>query len=579
MNKIGGKNKLLFFIKKHYLGLILAVLFGLFSVGPQLLFLQRAGSDFKGIYGEFNGDALYYLSRVQEVIDGYPATNNSYLLEHKNDVYAQTSAPEILEAFLCRIFDLSPAQMQVRLDFILPLLLFFLTYLLFNKFSRSRAISALLTVLFFFITLGPLDKPINPQINLFFLLGFLYLFYNFINRKNKVLWSLTAGIVLGLLINIYFYHWTFLFLFGGLYFLIKLAQKEYTEFKYLPFFLLPALIIGIPYFLLVHSSMASPLYSQVSVRVGMYFTHGVESYPRTLVGLIWVVLFLVFSFKFKIFKDKQWPFFFALILGNVIYPNQQIITGRVLQLALHWSWMPIFIFCITTAYFYQVLRFKKTSKKDYRLILLIILVFLLAPVLRLTSFTYSSIIGKFKNVEYLEYQKYGQAIKWLNEKSRKDEVVYANIKLSHLLPVYTHNNVLFDKYIFNLPASDQEVVERFLVFNWLNPNILQDKNFGLKEGEQLLWNFAHGAEQNVHRLHRVFGIKYVEQYSIAKEAEFINQVYQEIKDDDFIDLLKKFHVSYMIWDEKIDSHWRLDKIKGLEKIKEENNISIWKINI
>ena len=108
------------FFKKHYFGIVIALLFGLFSVAPQMLFLHRAGDDFNGVYGEFNGDALYYLSRVQEVIDGYPGVNNSYLLEHKTDAYPQTSFPEVVVAGVAKLFNLSHPELQYSLDFIVP---------------------------------------------------------------------------------------------------------------------------------------------------------------------------------------------------------------------------------------------------------------------------------------------------------------------------------------------------------------------------------------------------------------------------------------------------------------------------
>jgi hypothetical protein len=574
-----GINRLVSFFKKHYLGIILALLFGIFSAGPQLLFLYRAGEDFKGIYGEFNGDALLYLARIREVLDGYWSVSNPYFLEHKGDVFPQASLPEIMVAGISKLTHLSPPQLQVRLDFILPALLFFLTYLLFYSFSKSSLVSAGTSILFYFISLGPLNKPIHPQISFFFLLSFLYLFYNFAIKDRKLVWALFSGINLGLLFNIYLYHWSFLLVFLGLYFLIIFLQKRYREVKFFFVILIPAIIIGLPYFFTFYLSTFNPNYHETAVRVGLYLTHWVESFPRLAVALMWLALFLFFSWKLKLFKTKECPFFLSLLLANIIYPNQQIITGRILQFAVHWSWMPIFIYCLSTCYLFRVIKESSMGFKHRNLLIIILIISVLFPPFRLLSFTWHKTLNLFSentSRTFLQYQKFAPIFEWLNSNTKKDEVVYSNSIISRFVPAYTHNNVLHTRYNEYF-ASDKEIVERFLIFNFLNRRILNQDNFGIELGNQLLWKFAGGSEYNTHYIHRLLGIPYEEKYSPKKEVEFIKGIFQEIQNQDFLSLLKKYHVSYFVWDEGADPQWRLNEINWLEKVFENGDVSIWKI--
>lgn len=562
---------------KFLLIIFVSIIYGLFSVGPQLLFLQRAGSDFQGIYGQFNGDALYYLARIQDVLDGYPSVNNPYLLEHKADVYPQSSLPEIIVAEVSKLTHLPPPSLQVWLDFIFPALLFFFTCLLFLKISFSSAWSVFLSVLLYFIVLGPLNKPIHPQISFFFLLSFLYLFYEFVNRENKIICALLLGINLGLLFNIYFFHWSFLIVFLACYFFFSLLQKRYGDLRYLPIIFLPAIIIGLPYFISFYKASLLPDYTETTIRVGLYLSHWVETFPRLLVAATWFAFFLIFSWKLKLFKDKNFAFFGGLTLANIIYPNQQVITGKILQLAVHWSWMPIFIFCLASCFMIQVLKKRQLSKNSVFFSIAIIAVFLFFPAIRLASFTVLGNINIFYNQEFLKYQKLSPIFQWLNNQTNKDDVVYSNAMISHLLPVYTHNNVLYDRYIFNFVASNKDVAERFLIANLLNPDVLNKQNFGFEYGSQLLWNFAAGSEYNTHRIHRFFGVPYDSKYSVEKESRLIQDVLEKIKKKDFFSLLKKYNVRYIVWDENTDSNWQINKFTWLKYVYRSDNISVWRI--
>src|SRR3989338_8934941 len=116
------------FIKKYWLVILGTAVVGLFTALASLVFFQRVGDNWRGVYPVFNGDALFYQTRIQEIYDGHGEINHSYFFEHKDITYPQQIGAEYFVYGLTKIFGLSAPALQVILDFIMPAGIFFFTY-------------------------------------------------------------------------------------------------------------------------------------------------------------------------------------------------------------------------------------------------------------------------------------------------------------------------------------------------------------------------------------------------------------------------------------------------------------------
>ena len=66
-------------IRFHIWALIIAVSLGITTVSPFLYVRWQLGSEFKGIDAQFANDKLFYMARIQDVIDGHSLLSNAYL--------------------------------------------------------------------------------------------------------------------------------------------------------------------------------------------------------------------------------------------------------------------------------------------------------------------------------------------------------------------------------------------------------------------------------------------------------------------------------------------------------------------
>src|SRR3989338_6621419 len=97
-------------------------------------------------------------------------------------------------------------------------------------------------------------------------------------------------------------------------------------------------------------SLDASFQAETMVRLGLYFSHLPESYPRLAVALVWLAFFVWFARYYKIEQEKKAQIVATLLIANVLYPNHQLVTGMIFENAVHWSWMPVLIFVVSAHY-------------------------------------------------------------------------------------------------------------------------------------------------------------------------------------------------------------------------------------
>ncbi len=569
---------LISFIKKYWLAILGTLVVGLFTALPTFVFFQRVGDNWRGVYPVFNGDALFYQARIQEIYDGHGAINHSYFFEHKDIVYPQQVGAEYFIYGLTKIFGLSAPALQVALDFIAPALIFLLAYLLFKKLSANEYTAVLFPALLFTVVMSGLFKPIHPQVTLPLLLLFLIFWARLIlQAEKKWLHSIMAGLVWGLLFLTYFYHWSFLVVVVGIYILILLLRKSFAELKYQGLMIGIAGLIGTPYFLRVLASLESSFGAETMGRLGLYFSHLPESYPRLAVALVWLVFFVWFARHYKIEQAKKTQIAAILLIANVLYPNHQLITGVIFNNAAHWSWMPILIFAVSAHYMIAVLRRENINLWKNRLIMLTVFILLILPAWRLSTFLFPSYKYQYKNNIADGHQYYADAFAWINTYTQKDAVILSDMELMSFIPIYTSANVYNSYYAFVLPASDQEIIERTLLSHFFEPDFFTANEFGFKDGDRILWSLAAEAEKNTHSIAGIWPIPYEPQYSLVKEKKKVAEVYDNLLKEGWnISLFKKYRLDYIIWDKKEQPAWNIEQYKELELAKRLGDLFIYR---
>ena len=566
------------FIRKYWLVIFVTMAVAAFTGLPSIFFLQRMGDGFRGVYPVFNGDALFYQTRIQEIYDGHGAINHSYFFEHKDIAYPQQIGAEYFIYSLTKISGLSAPALQVIIDFVMPAIIFLLSYLLFKKIAPNEYTAVLFPLALYTVVMAGLFKPIHPQITLPLLLLFLIFWVKLIlNDKNKWRHSVISGVFLGLLFLTYFYHWTFLFVVMGIYILIMLLSKSFAEIKYHALLIGIGVLIGIPYILRMLASLEAPFQAETMVRLGLYFSHLPESYPRLAVALVWLAFFIWFARYYKIEQDKKTQIVATLLIANVLYPNHQLITGVIFENAVHWSWMPLVIFIFSGHYIIGVLIQRNVRLWKNFITLLLTSVLLILPAWRLSTFLWPAYPRQYKKNLVEDRQYYGEVFAWINANTEKDAVILSDMQLMNFIPVYTAANVYHSYYAFVLPGSDQEIIERTLFSHFFEPEFFTVEEFGFKDRAHILWSFVEDTEKNTHTIARRWTIPYEPVYSLEKERAKVSEVYDGlVKTGWNVSLLKKYRLDYIIWDKNIEPDWNLEHYKELELVVRVGDVLIYR---
>ncbi len=568
-------------LRKHWPALVAALLIGLATVAPQIIFSVRAGSDFHGIYAASNGDWLYYVARIRDVTEGHVSASNPYLFEHKDDSYPQATGGEMFVAGLSSLFRMDPVHLQVWLDFIAPFFIAILTYILLYGLSRSRWVSSAAPVLLSVMS-GGLGKPVNPEITFPLLLLFLIGWFALLaakeeGTKKNLAWIVWCGSMLGLLFLTYFFHWSFLLVVMGCYGILQLRQRRFTSALNQALIACIALIVAIPYLrsliLYAHSSFSD----ETAVRVGVTHSHFPETLSRSAVAVLACAFFIFFLRRWKLWRDQRAQGVLSLLVANIVYPNHQILSGLIIQNANHWSFMPVFLMMLALAFAYPFLKSDSSSVRDRWIFGVGFLALFLVPLVRLMTFQ-PPFTSWFDVSQPLAWQRYAPLVRFLNEKTPLDSVVFANPTLSYLLPAYTHDNVYYAWYIFNMPASDREVMERYLLSHVFEPDFYKDPSLGISTETQVLWTQPFQTERNTQSVQRLFHIPTEERHSPTQEIAFASSTLARLRSRG-LDLraLGAYRLDYIVWDTRDQPGWNLDRVAGLTKVFQDGGIEVFTV--
>jgi len=569
-------------LKSHKWAIILALLSAVIISLPQAYFRYDAGKAYGGIDIMATGDEGAYLAQVREVQDGHLASANPYFKEGKNDPYLFQPLGPAIVAILGKIFFLDFKNTVLLSRFLFPLLSFLVIYGFVKAVSKEKPLalaSASMVVLgsILLSRVGIIDlltgisprlafliftRPVVPPISALFFFGFLLAFWLFLERK-KWRWGILSAVILGLSFYLYFYNWTFLYVFLGILLLIFLAQKKWQDAKQVGIIIGIGIIIAIPYFLNFYEATLHPNFLQASQRFGLAATR------TPTVGFLIPFLFIIFLALFpKENKDRFW-FFLALILTPFVVLNQQVITGKVL-INDHYHWYfhtPLAIIVLLIIFFYWLQRLNFSVSKRFFAILLII-----ASIYAGLFIQRASYLANRENSLY--QQRYGPIMDWLNGNSKNDEVVFANDDISHFVVTYTPLYVFSHSTAkFSLAASEDRLTNSTFLFYRLGGLKAEDVVQTFLKDRSKISSFIF-AEKYRQTAGDYSGIPDEIILSLAKK-------YQDslsIPMDEFLrESWGKYGVNYAVWDLRSDPGWDFSKYQFLKEVYQKNEIKIYQV--
>lgn len=567
-------------VREHKIAIVIAVLTSLITIFPQVYFRIDPNVVNQGI--ELLPDSPWS-ARVTEVQNGHPNFGSIYYKDGKDLPYLFQPLGSMVVAYMGQLFSLNINDTILLSRLILPFVTFLLVYAFIFLISKERfaalsGASLLLladSVLSFsglsrlLHGLSPdsflrLARPVNPAMVYILLFGFLVSFWLFLKRKDWRFGVLSA-VVLGLNFYNYFYSWTYLFAFGGIFGLFLLFQKKWQEALNVTAVYVGALVVAIPYVLNLVRVTAHPGYHDASMRSGVVLSHA-----PLFVGFLVVVSLAIFLFGFprKEAVDKEGYFFgLALLLAPFLTMNQQLLTGKVLQEA-HYHWFfhkPIGVIFVLVVAFYFLARKNLVFYSKALGVLIVAASIGTAIFVQVSSYFHDTRDGGLVAVER---QRYGQVMDWLNENAERESVVLANDEIAHLTVIYTPLNVFYHRAAgYSLAATTDRLTDVLFTLYRL-------RGVGVKDIDEVKdVFFADRAFISA----TVFVIHYREllgSYEAIpdEEVEKLITQYEEtlsFPTSEWLNsMFKRYEVEYIVWDKKADPTWNLDQYKFLKRVAE-----------
>lgn len=560
------------------LGVIaLALLAGTLTFAPQIVLNRSLGEEYAGIRQEMNPDEGYYMARQQDVIDGHPTLGNPYLYEHKDEPGLQVWILDALLAWGSDILFGDVYDGALFWDFVLPGVIVLLTYAVLMLYTREQVLSLAVTALASIgLYLEVYNRSPSPQFNFIFFLIFLILFLQTI-LKRTYSYALAAALALGALFYVYTYYWTYVFVLLALSGVGAFAffRKEHLHQKIAAVFG-GGLLLGIPYFLTLHATSSLSYYQESLARVGMITTHSPSGIFIVFAGAAVFALMLVL-WRLRVLAFSPLTVVAASgVLAGVIATNHHLITGLNLEFSTHYHWVSMYADIFAVALCAQAVLSRMAEWEDYarRATLAFIVAFSLASAWGIVQRQIVPTPG------FIASQRYAPVLAWLDAHTNVDDVVYTDQELSHLIPIYTHDNVFYTGAATLYIMPQKEIRARFLAAHYFDPALTREiMTDGLSMERQIYGNYyievaAH--TRSLNKLRRMAGLSplSVERYPEANIASLI-QEWQEQKSRSFMQILSQYRVDYVVWDRAAHPEWRIDAIPGLHTVYEGDDIVVY----
>lgn len=331
--------------------IFISLLIGLIYIYPDLRFVYELKSEFKGIALTAVHDELGYLACIKAVYKGNLTCSGIDLYEHRNALWTQPFFSELIEGSIGKLLKIDVIRLDILMSFFLPIILFWLIFILLLSLSDSKECSLLGAA---FILLGysgftgtPVAilkeiflthrfseslwflRPISPQFNHIVFVLTLIMIYLAVTNKKMFMIALSAFFV-GILFYVHPHYWTYIY--AGLFvlFISYFILKDKNALKATFLIIILSLFVSVPFWFHAYKIRLNPNYLNALIFAGLTYTHSPILPVLHIVLIMGIIVILWF------FKDANIAFIVSFLIGGILCLNQQIITGITL-IPGHWQ--------------------------------------------------------------------------------------------------------------------------------------------------------------------------------------------------------------------------------------------------
>ena len=570
-------------ILDHKWAMVLAVITASIIAGPQVYF-RFAHETGTSLAVELIPDSPW-APRIAEVMDGYPSLGSIYYKEGKDDPYLFQPLGTMAVGYMGNIFslDINDTLLLSRLipPFFVVLLLYGFVYLLFRDRLVALCGAALVTLadpiltysgmMNFLQGISPasflgLAMPVNHAMIFIPLFAFLIPFWLFYTRRTWMYGVMSAGF-LGLNFYNYFYSWTYLYAFGGVFVLLLLLRKEWKEARSMGSVFVGGLLIAIPYGLNLYAASHYPSYAEVAMRFGV-----VASHAPLFIGFTALAALGAFWLWFPREDTKRYLFGLSLLLAPILTMNQQLITGKVMQ-AAHYHWYfhkPMAVIFMAFLAFYLLDRVGfGTYKKIVAGVVLTVSIFA-GAFKQASAYLNDPTYGENATIAR---QQYAPALEWLNTNALKEEVVLATDQMSHLTVIYTPLNVFYHRAAYaSLAATRERLLDAIFTF-------YRFRGVGADDARKVFFDERKFISWNIYGIYYRQALGSYEAIPDEMIEEILGEYLASLKTPSHLWVKKKlqqYDVHYVVWDKKRDPDWQLKKYSFLKEATVFDNLAIYR---
>ena len=563
-------------LARHRLAVALALVFAGMMAIPFISLRARAQAGYAGVLPYVNDDELFYMARIQDVLDGHPTLGNAYLWEHKGAMPLQLFFPEFLLAGPLKLLGESPVTGRVLYSVLLPPVTFLLVYaLLYRLVGERRTASCLAAALLFGFYIHDFNRPVSPQFNFPFWLLQLLLLHRLVENPSSGRIVLANAATFGLLFYLYPYYWTYY----AVVFAVLAGLSWRTDHA------LAARVVVV-----MAAGIVLGAYSLYSVYQTHHTPEGLESLHRA--GLIHSrspsgVKILAWSLPVLAAyviaaRRRQWPggriprLLVASVMAGVIGVNQHLVTNSNVQFSSHYALPSAFAAAFAAAFLLARFLPADTDRR-LRVVSATQLLALLVALLGAATYVRQAIQVSTDDVAA---QRYGPVLDWLARDAPRDSVVFANDALTDRIPAYTGCNVFFAKDALYFTLSDQEVLDRFLLHHYYDPvdHTFLQKSERAVFGGRYVHAVAHVAQSN--KIRRLLGMATLDVPLVPKDVlDRALARFAVLRRRHLSDVLASYRIDYFVWDRVRDAHWQPDPDLTAEIAFENDGVTIYRTSI
>lgn len=532
-------------LKKILIFCFFTLLIGGIYIYPDIRFILEEGKDFKGITLTGAGDEAFYLAKLNAVYKGDYRISSIGLYEHRKDMYLIPPFYEIAAGFIGKSLKVPVPYLDIILSFVFPVIIFWLVYILAYSLSRSPPLGILgascvlmgyslftkdfsiFSQIAHFKYSEPLWflRPYSPQVIYIPFLLLLVLIFLYIDKAK--IWKIFIIAALMALLN-YMHTFLWMFLFAGLavWFLVSLLRKQAIIYKNIALILSISLLLSIPYWINYYRISLSPDYAFYQE------LFGTESSRRLIMPLSYLLPGFIILLLNRKSDKKVFYFLLSFLIGGFVCLNQQIITGKIVGTGYFLNYAgKTFLIAAFAASLGNLVKFNKYAVKAF-------FVFF-------TGFLFISGLIQQNNYYntnkkiYSDLQPLRGAITWLNENTKKDDVILTDSVMSHSF-VFIRTLLLYTKNYHYLGFEIHSMISR----EELEHRILSAMRF---------FEYSPEEAESVFRASGgiiFFGLS--SNYGITKDKEIGDYIlrlktkYKDIINKDPVSLLKKYKIDYVL---------------------------------